>query len=168
MKWYWWAIIGIGLVALTTGTVVAYSIQSEGEPYLDAIKAAAAQYGIPWELMAAEIWQESRFDPNAVSPAGAQGIAQFMPGTASQLGIDPLDPSQAIPAMAQYLAQIKSYLTGALGTDPGWDAVLAGYNWGMGAVKNAVEKYGADWLQYAPAETQGYVTNILGAVQGYV
>lgn len=147
---------------------MAYQIEEAGKPYLDAIKASAAKYGIPWPLMAAEIWQESRFDPSAVSPVGALGIAQFMPATAADLGIDPLDPFESIDAMGHYLNEIKSYLTQALGKTPDWSEVLAAYNWGMGSVRNAVTKYGTAWLDHAPAETQTYVGNIMGAIAGFV
>ena len=65
----------------------------------DLIEAEAKTHGLPREFLARLIWKESRFDPNAVSPAGAEGIAQFMPGTAAQRGLgDPYDIDQAIRA----------------------------------------------------------------------
>ena len=55
------------------------------------------------------IWRESRFNPSAVSPKGAQGIAQFMPGTAGERGLlDPLNPVQALPKSAEFLAELRS------------------------------------------------------------
>ena len=97
------------------------------------------------------IWQESRFNPYAVSPAGAEGIAQFMPGTALIWGLeDPFEPGQALIKSAQYL----SYLHRKLG-NLGFAA--AGYNAGSGRV--------TDWLNgsnYMPRETRNYVRIITG------
>lgn len=164
MKWYWWALLALGAAILAGGGAVAYIVSEKLKPYLGLIQSSAQQYGIPWEMMAAEIMQESGGDPNAVNSAsGAQGIAQFMPATAAELGIDPMDPNQAIPAMAQYLAQIRDYLNGKLGSYT-WGQVLAGYNWGMGNVVKAVNAYGADWLSHAPTETQDYLAIILGNI----
>ena len=131
MKWYWWALIGLGAVLLAGGGAVAYVVSEKLKPYLALIQSSAQQYGIPWEIMAAEIMQESGADPQAYNSAsGAVGIAQFMPDTAAQLGIDPTDPNQAIPAMAQYLAEIRDYINGKFGTYT-WGQVLAGYDWGI-------------------------------------
>ncbi|TIS61039.1 MAG: lytic transglycosylase domain-containing protein, partial [Mesorhizobium sp.] len=68
----------------------------------DLIETQAEQNGLPKDFFARLIWKESRFDPNAVSPVGAEGIAQFMPGTAKLRGLaDPFDIGQAIPASAK-------------------------------------------------------------------
>lgn len=71
------------------------------------IESAAAAHGIPIDFFTRLIWKESAFRQNAVSPKGAQGIAQFMPATAAlrQL-VDPFDPVQAIPASAHYLKDL--------------------------------------------------------------
>ena len=72
------------------------------------ISAAAEEHGLPKPYFARLIWKESRFKINAVSPAGAQGIAQFMPATAMRRKLrDPFDPEQAIPASAAYLADLR-------------------------------------------------------------
>jgi hypothetical protein len=64
----------------------------------DLIETHAAAHSLPPDFFARLIWKESRFDPAAVSPAGAEGIAQFMPGTAALRGLtDPFDVDQAIP-----------------------------------------------------------------------
>ena len=92
----------------------------------------ARRYKLPPLFFARLIWQESRFNPYAVSPAGAEGIAQFMPGTAAIWGLeDPFEPGQALVKSAQYL----SYLHKKLG-NIGFAA--AGYNAGSGRV--------TDWL----------------------
>ncbi len=117
--------------------------------YAATIDQAASANHIPPSLLAALLAKESNFDPNAVSSAGAQGIAQFMPGTAAGMGINPLDPTQAINGAAQllgsYTQQFGSYA----------DA-LAAYNAGPGAVA----QYGG--IPPYP-ETQAYVPAVLAA-----
>lgn len=70
--------------------------------------AAANKYGVPTSLFRSLISSESSFDPYAYNKSGASGIAQFMPGTASDLGIDPFNPYQSLDASAKYLSQLKS------------------------------------------------------------
>ena len=84
--------------------------------YLAFLDQKADQYGIPREYARAVMHQESRGNPNAVSPVGAQGLMQIMPGTARDLGIDPRDPYQNMEGGVRYLAEnAKKYgLTGAL------------------------------------------------------
>ncbi|MEM7730478.1 MAG: lytic transglycosylase domain-containing protein, partial [Pseudomonadota bacterium] len=73
------------------------------------IELSARAHGLPPEFLARLIWQESRFDRYARSPVGAQGIAQFMPYTAAERGLeDPDDPRQAIPAAAQFLRHLHN------------------------------------------------------------
>lgn len=114
----------------------------------DAIIAQASkQYGVPASLLSSLLLHESHFNPNAKSPAGALGIAQFMPGTAKALGIDPLNPNQAIPGAANYLQQKYNEF------NHNWNNALAAYNAGSGAV----HQYGG----IPPyKETQDYVRNI--------
>jgi hypothetical protein len=112
----------------------------------------AAKYGVDPDVFVAQIQQESGFSPTAQSPAGATGVAQFMPGTAQGMGIDPSDPYQSLDAAARMDAEnLKKY-----GGD--WSRTLAAYNAGPGNV----DKYGG----VPPfAETQSYVSNILGAAK---
>jgi cell wall-associated NlpC family hydrolase len=115
--------------------------------YVSTIEQAATNNGIPASLLAALVSHESGFDPTAVSSAGAEGIAQFMPGTAAGMGIDPDSPTEAINAAAKllgsYTRQFGSYA----------DA-LAAYDAGS----SAVERYGG----IPPyAETQAYVPAVL-------
>lgn len=108
----------------------------------------AQRYGIPTDIFLRMIGAESAWNQGAVSPKGATGLGQLMPGTAAELGVDPTDPYQNIEGSARYLAQ--QY--GDFGT---WPLALAAYNAGPGAVR----KYGG----IPPfAETQAYVPKILG------
>jgi soluble lytic murein transglycosylase-like protein len=117
-------------------------------PYGAEITAAAQRHGVDPALLAALVKQESGFDPNARSPAGAQGLTQLMPGTAAGLGVtNSLDPAQALEGGAKYLAQQLK----AFGGDEA--RALAAYNAGPGAVQRfgGVPPY---------AETQNYVRRV--------
>jgi hypothetical protein len=110
------------------------------------IERAAGANRLPAEFLTRLIWRESSFRAGAISPAGAQGIAQFMPGTAQERGlVDPFDPEQAIPRAAHLLAELLRRF-GNLGV------AAAAYNAGTARV--------SDWLRGAgglPAETRAYV-----------
>jgi hypothetical protein len=98
----------------------------------DATVRAAARDRLPPEFLGATLLQESAFDPNAISPAGAMGIAQFMPNTAAEYSVDPFDPFDAIGGAARLLSQyLRAYRP--LYDDP-YAATLAAYNAGPGAV----------------------------------
>ena len=81
-------------------------------PYQSLYMAAAQPYGLDWKMLAGQGFAESAFDPNAVSHAGAQGIAQFMPGTWAEWGKggNPFNPEDAIPAQAAYMNWIVEYM----------------------------------------------------------
>ena len=112
----------------------------------------AQQEGVPTDLFLRLVNQESSFRPNAVSEAGAMGLAQLMPGTARDLGVDPNDPVQNLTGGARYLRQQLD----AFGTP---ELALAAYNAGPGNVR----KYGG----IPPfKETQNYVSTILGTGGG--
>ncbi|HEY4892006.1 MAG TPA: lytic transglycosylase domain-containing protein, partial [Reyranella sp.] len=107
---------------------------------------------LPEELFTRLIWQESRFDPAAVSPAGARGIAQFMPQTAAMRGLtNAFEPLQALRESASYLRELRTTFRGNLGL------AAAAYNAGPGQVEA--------WLarrSVLPAETQAYVMIVTG------
>jgi len=120
------------------------------------VASIALAQGINPVLALAVARQESGFNPSAVSKAGAIGVMQLMPATAAQLGVDPTDPAQNIQGGVAYLKQQISQFS-----DPA--QALAAYNWGAARVQAAVAQYGPDWLSHAPAETQNYVSSILGS-----
>jgi soluble lytic murein transglycosylase-like protein len=126
---------------------------ARAQPYLGAIAEAEARYGLPHNLLARQLYQESRFRPEIIdgsltSSAGAIGIAQFMPATAADFGIDPADAFASIDAAARYDRQLFDQFGS-------WDAALAAYNWGPGSVQNK-------GLGAAPRETVAYYSGILG------
>src|SRR5438067_1048137 len=121
------------------------------------IEAAARTNGLPLEFFARVIWQESRFQSDAVGPVTrsgqrAQGIAQFMPGTASERRLlDPFDPVQALPKSAEFLSELREQF-GNLGL------AAAAYNAGPRRVQ--------EWLAGTgpmPQETRNYVVAITGS-----
>lgn len=121
------------------------------------IESAATAHGLPLEFFARVIWQESRFQPNAVGPVTrngqrAQGVAQFMPGTANERRLlDPFDPVQALPKSAEFLAELKEQF-GNLGL------AAAAYNAGPRRVQEWIAGTG-----YMPSETRNYVYAITGS-----
>ncbi len=121
------------------------------------VESAARAADLPLEFFARVIWQESRFQTDAVGPVTrsgqrAQGIAQFMPGTASERRLlDPFDPVQALPKSAEFLGELRDQF-GNLGL------AAAAYNAGPRRVQ--------EWLAgtgYMPQETRNYVSAITGS-----
>lgn len=116
---------------------------------------SANKYGVPVDIALAQAQAESNFDPNAVSKAGAQGVMQLTPGTASDLGVtDSFNPVQNVDAGMKYLASLYQKFGD-------WSLALAAYNAGPGNV----QKYGG----IPPfQETQDYVTKILTNANSYM
>ena len=121
--------------------------------FAPVLARAAQRWNVSAALLAAQLYAESNFNPFAQSPAGAQGIAQFMPGTAEALGLDdPFDPSQAIDAQAHLMRDLLRRFASV-------PLALAAYNAGPGAV--------AACMCVPPyPETRGYVARILGLLGG--
>jgi hypothetical protein len=121
------------------------------------VESAAKAENLPLEFFARVIWQESRFQTDAVGPLTrsgehAQGIAQFMPGTASERRLlDPFDPVQALPKSAEYLNELRGQF-GNLGL------AAAAYNAGPRRVQDWLDGKGS-----MPAETRNYVFAITGS-----
>jgi hypothetical protein len=155
-------------------------------PWLAVARNDAKKYQIDTLAFEWQIWQESKYDPDAVSPTNAIGIAQFEPDTAANLGIDPTDPQQSLDAAArldrthlsQY-AQRASRLAAHYGGDSAhyaYGLILAAYNAGTGAVESAWARtffsqgqqvwppHAWDWLARMPNQTRNYVPAILGCL----
>ena len=131
-------------------------MQFPQSPYVAIAQQDAIAAGIPAEYFVRQMNQESAFNPNAVSPAGAEGIAQFMPGTAAGLGINPWDPVQALRAAADLMASYTRSYGG------NYAMSLAAYNAGTGAVQHATYICGSSWMNCLPSETRNYIYVIMG------
>lgn len=137
-----------------TTTLASTSLPSFVPPqYREPILRSAARWGVPAALMAGQLMAESGFDPNAGSPAGAQGIAQFMPSTAAAYGLaNPYDPVAAIDAQGHLMSDLLRQLGSP-------ELALAAYNAGPAPVEacHCIPPY---------PETQAYVTRILALIGG--
>lgn len=128
-----------------------YRGRYKGE-FLPVAQAAAKKHGIPVDLFLRLVQQESAWNPRALSHAGAMGLAQLMPGTAKDLGVDPANPAQNLDGGARYLAaQYKRF--------GNWRLALAAYNAGPGAV---IKHKGIPPFK----ETRRYVRIIAGPKNG--
>ncbi|MCC5979853.1 MAG: lytic transglycosylase domain-containing protein [Salinarimonas sp.] len=140
-------------LAVSAGHSAAHAEVGTGETVDQAvcrfIEAAAQDHAIPRGFLTRLIWRESSFRAHVVSHAGAQGIAQFMPGTAIERGLaDPFDPEQAIPSAASFLADLNARF-GNLGL------AAAAYNAGATRVANWLDKRSG-----LPLETRDFVFNV--------
>ncbi|WFU17605.1 lytic transglycosylase domain-containing protein [Bradyrhizobium sp. CB3481] len=125
--------------------------QASPDVICEAVKAAAEEHDIPIGFLVRLLWQESRFRSEEISSAGAQGIAQFMPQTAVEMGLkNPFDPLQAIPASARFLRKLHDQF-GNLGL------AAAAYNAGGGRIEKWLSRRSS-----LPKETRAYVKIITG------
>jgi soluble lytic murein transglycosylase-like protein len=130
----------------------APSLPAEAQPWIPPIQAIAAEEGLDPRLLASLVWVESRFDPAAISPKGAVGLAQVMPDTAKELGIRIKDPLENLAGGAHYLSvNLKRF--GRL------DLALSAYNGGPNRVTNPRT------LSSAP-EVKDYVRKVLAHYRG--
>ena len=135
------------------------------------IQRAAKQHlpGLDWRLLKAQLMAESNLDPSAVSPVGAEGIAQFMPRTWDDMcdqlgysdGASPLDPTLAIPAAAYYLAQLRRAWSAPRPEIDRHCLAMASYNAGFGNLLEAQRAAGmasdyAAIIAALPAITEHY------------
>ena len=140
----------------TPGPAAQSPSTSTSESICLIIESAAAANRLPLDFFARVIWQESRFQPDAVGPRTrsgerAQGIAQFMPRTALERGLlDPFDPIQALPKSAQFLSELRAEF-GSLGL------AAAAYNAGPQRLRDYLAGRGG-----MPGETRAYVLAITG------
>jgi len=156
----WYIALRVGRALVVFLMPFASSIEAQAAAPDDSIcmmiESAARDHGLPVEFFARVIWQESRFRADAVGPVTrngdrAQGMAQFMPGTAAERGLlDPFDPVQALPKSAEFLRELWRQF-GNLGL------AAAAYNAGPRRVREWLDGTG-----YMPGETRNYVSAITG------
>ena len=144
---------------MTTIANKLWTPPAAAKPYLTAIKAAEQKYGLPENLLARLLQQESRFRQDIItgktkSPAGAVGIAQFMPNTAKQYGVNSLDPFSSIDGAGRYLRDLYKRFGK-------WSDVLASYNWGQGNMSAFLSTGLGAKGQPMPKETKNYFSQIL-------
>ncbi len=124
------------------------------EAYAAKVAELSQRFDLSPSLIEALVWQESRWRPTAVSPVGARGLAQLMPGTARDLGVDPNDPFQNLEGGARYLREQLDRFDGDL------EKALAAYNAGPGRV---IRAGGIPRIR----ETQQYVAAIMGRLSNH-
>lgn len=145
-----------GDVAVPLEAVADPVLHARGVPqeYAAKVHELSARFDLSPSLIEALVWQESRWRPNAVSPVGARGLAQLMPGTARYLGVDADDPYANLEGGARYLREQLDRFGGDL------EKALAAYNAGPGRVERAG---GIPRIR----ETQHYVASIMGRLSNH-
>ena len=138
----------VGDIALPAEAITLLSASAAPAAYAVAIEQLAEAHQISPVLLEALVWQESRWRPGARSPVGAIGLAQLMPGTARDLGVNPLDPNSNLLGGARYLRQQLDRFDGNI------ELALAAYNAGPGRVLRA------RGIPRIP-ETQAYVRSVV-------
>ncbi|MBZ4664531.1 MAG: lytic transglycosylase protein [Caloramator sp.] len=126
----------------------------------EAIKEVSRKYGVEEELIRAVIKQESGFNQNAVSKAGAIGLMQLMPSTAKSLGVNPYDALENLDGGTRYLRNLLNSFSGNKAL------ALAAYNGGIGRMK----RLGVDTVEEIskmPTETRNYVNKVLKNYEQY-
>ncbi len=140
--------------ATFSGVGSVNGLGSTPQQFKQMILDAAKLFGLDADMLARQIRQESGFRPNEISPKGAMGLMQLMPGTAKELGAqNPFDPKQNIFAGANQMSNLLRMYSG------NQELALMGYNWGQGNVKKW-QASGSDPAR-VPKETRDYVNNIL-------
>ncbi|TMD59356.1 MAG: LysM peptidoglycan-binding domain-containing protein [Chloroflexi bacterium] len=147
---------GKGSTGGTGGTGGTGSTGGSHQHFVTLATQDALNVGLSPNVFVRQINQESSFNPSAVSSAGALGIAQFEPGTAASLGVNPWDPVQSLQGASRLMASYVRQFGGDIAK------ALAAYNAGPGAVQRAVMLGGTNWRAFLPAETQNYIRVILG------
>jgi soluble lytic murein transglycosylase-like protein len=150
------ALMDVGDLAVPEAAVASPVAASAALParYQAAVHELAARFDLSPALIEALVWQESRWRENAVSPVGARGLAQLMPGTARELGVNPDDPLANLEGGARYLRQQLDRFDGDV------EKALAAYNAGPGRVERAG---GIPRIR----ETQVYVAAVMGRLAGH-
>jgi len=145
---------GAGLVPVEAIADAAKHASNIPARYAPLVAQLAARYDLSPALIEAVVWQESRWREHAVSPKGARGLAQLMPATARELGVDPDDPVANLEGGARYLREQLDRFDGDL------ERALAAYNAGPGRVERA---RGIPPIR----ETQAYVASVMGRLSNH-
>ncbi|HEX9502834.1 MAG TPA: transglycosylase SLT domain-containing protein [Patescibacteria group bacterium] len=131
------------------------SAQQSDTDYRSMARQDAVNAGIPPDYFVAQINEESGFNPNAESHAGAIGIAQIMPDTASGLGIDPWNPVQSLAGASQLMSRYYQKYGD-------YAKALSAYNYGYERTNSVIDEYGVNWKGHIPSETRAYIAIIMG------
>jgi len=129
----------IAQITVYSAASLATQVKSRLPTYRKDFEAAGEAAGIDWRLVAAVGYQESRWDPSAVSPTMVRGIMQITTATAEFLRVDRLNPSQSIAGAARYLVYLKSQLPAEIPEPDRTWMTLASYNMGVGHLLDARE-----------------------------
>jgi len=145
-----------GGLTVPVAAVADPAMHTDGVPaaYAAKVQELSHRFDLSPALIEALVWQESRWNPRARSPVGARGLAQLMPGTARDLGVDPDDPFANLEGGARYLREQLDRFDGDV------EKALAAYNAGPGRVLRAG---GIPRIR----ETQGYVAAIMGRLSNH-
>jgi soluble lytic murein transglycosylase-like protein len=137
--------------AVSTTIASAGNLPAAAKPWLNAIRDAATRNGVDPELLTSLVWVESSFQPDALSPAGAIGLAQLMPDTARSLKVDPHDPTQNLDGAARMLS-------GLITTFGDVGQALAAYNVGPNGLRRGLAEGRTPGAGYAAAVAAKYRT----------
>ena len=134
----------------------AWSIPAAGRRFAAMFQKAEYSYGLPQHLLARQAQQESDYDPQARSSAGAIGLMQIVPKW--HPGVDPLN----VPEAVDYAGRLMRQLFNQFGS---WQKALAAYNAGPTRLQDEINLHGINWLAHMPAETQNYVARITNDIR---
>jgi soluble lytic murein transglycosylase-like protein len=146
--------VEIALIADHAASQPTLAARTVPVTYAAKVHELAARFDLSPALLEAVVWQESRWRANAVSPVGARGLAQLMPGTAREMGVDPDDPFANLEGGARYLRQQLDRFDGNV------EKALAAYNAGPGRV---IAANGIPAIR----ETQMYVASVMGRLSSH-
>lgn len=152
-------------VPAPTGGFGTPNINAATARYAGVAKMAGATHGVDPNFLLAQVQAESSGNPSAVNPNTATGqpsvgVSQFQPATAAQYGVNTSDPNSSINGQAHYMGDLLKQFGGD------YAKAAAAYNWGPSRVADTVSKYGSDWQQHVPTETQNYLSNIFSRLPG--
>lgn len=151
----WWYHLTSSIPVVSDAPLLSVPDGKQG--YVELARTDALTVGIPPDAFVRQINQESGFNPDSLSPAGAEGIAQFMPDTAAGLGIDPWNPVDSLQGAAHLMARYEHNYS------EDYTKALAAYNGGSGRLAYCMHYYGPAWLNCEPAETQAYIEKIMSS-----